>query len=97
MGVGGADKAPDAAPGHGGPGLVEYLRGVAGVTCVVPLERIRELLGAGLPAAAGSAGWWTDAAGWGACPAARLCREAGWRVESVHAAGAVRFGRVPGV
>ena len=60
--------------GDGWTALVAYLKGVAGVTCVVPLERIRDLLGGGLPDAARSPDWWTDAAGWGACPASGLCR-----------------------
>ena len=74
--------------------LEEYLAAVAGVTCVVPLERIRELCGGGLPDRAVSPDWWTDPAGWGECPASGLCRAAGWRLESVHPSGLVRFGRV---
>ncbi|MYD94151.1 MAG: hypothetical protein F4Y02_10755 [Chloroflexi bacterium] len=91
-----ADNVPDTVERDRWQALEKYLQSVAGVTCVVPLERIRELLGAGLPDAARSPGWWTDAVGWEACPASGLCREAGWRVESVHPAGAVRFGRVAG-
>ena len=74
--------------GDGWKALEEYLTAVAGATCVVPLERNGELCGGGLP------DWWTDAGGWGQSSAPGLCREAGWRLESVHPSGAVRFGRI---
>ena len=72
--------------------LVAYLAAVPGTACTFPLKRIRELAGAALPEAARSPAWWTDEAGWPACPASEACNSAGWRLESVHAvAGLVRF------
>ncbi len=74
--------------------LVAYLAAVPGNACTFPFERIRELAGAALPDAAQSAAWWTDEAGWRACPAFQACLSAGWRLESVHAAAnLVRFVR----
>ena len=66
--------------------LVAYLADAPGGTCTIPFLRIRELTRAALPDAAMSAAWWTDEAGWRACPASEACLSAGWRLESVHAA-----------
>ena len=81
---------------HDGPQkLRAYLDGLAGGSCTLPFERMRELTGRGLPEAAASAAWWTDADGWAAWPGSRACRIAGWRLESVHAeARLVRLQRI---
>ena len=74
--------------------LVAYLAAVPGTACTFPFKRFRELAGATLPEAAMSAAWWTDEAGWHACPASQACLSAGWRLESVHpVAERVRFMR----
>lgn len=75
--------------------LIDYLGGLAGGTCTLPFERMRELTGRVLPEAAASSAWWTDANGWDAWPGSRACASAGWRLESVHAAaGLVRLERI---
>lgn len=77
--------------------LTAYLTGVSASSCTLPFGRIRELARHDLPAAATSADWWTDEAGWEAHPASRICRSAGWIVESVHpSAKVVRFMRIDG-
>ena len=74
--------------------LRDYLDGLAGSSCTLPFERIRELTGRALPEAATAEAWWSDPAGWDAWPPSGACRSAGWRVESVHAeARLVRLGR----
>ncbi|MYE01673.1 MAG: hypothetical protein F4Y03_10415 [Alphaproteobacteria bacterium] len=74
--------------------LRDYVDGLRGVACTLPFERIRELTGLALPAAADSQAWWTDPSGWDAWPPWGACRSAGWRVESVHPeARLVRFRR----
>ena len=65
--------------------LRAYLAGIAGGSCTLPFDRLRELTGRVLPEGAASAGWWTDPAGWHAWPASDVCRGEGWRLESVHA------------
>ena len=66
--------------------LAAYLSKVCGVSCVLPLERLRELTGMWLPPATPKlATWWTDSEGWCASPAASACEAAGWRLESVQA------------
>ena len=75
--------------------LRAYLGGLAGGSCTLPFERLRELTGRGLPDAATTPGWWTGPDGWEAWPASRACRRAGWRLESVHAAARlVRLERI---
>ena len=64
--------------------LRAYLEGVAGSSCTLPFDRMRELTGEPLPEAANAAAWWTDLAGWEAWPPSDACRSAGWRVESAH-------------
>ena len=77
--------------------LRAYLGGLAGGSCTLPFERMRELTGRVLPEAASASGWWTDPAGWPAWPASHACRCAGWRLESVHAAARlVRLERMAG-
>ena len=77
--------------------LRAYLAGIAGGSCTLPFERLRELTGWGLPEAATSPAWWTDPAGWDAWPASGACRSAGWRLESVHgSARLVRLERMRG-
>jgi hypothetical protein len=72
-----------------------YLGTVPGNSCTLPFERIRELTGAPLPAAAMTAAWWTDGAGWERSPVSTACVSAGWRLQSVHAAARlVRFRRI---
>ena len=65
--------------------LRAYLAGIAGSSCTLPFERMRELTGRRLPEAATSSAWWIDADGWHAWPASGACRTASWRLESVHA------------
>ncbi|MCY3597622.1 MAG: hypothetical protein OXG71_09355 [Rhodospirillales bacterium] len=75
--------------------LCAYLGGLAGGSCTLSFERMRELTGRLLPDAATSTGWWTDPDGWDAWPASRACRSAGWRLESVQAAARlVRLERI---
>ena len=75
--------------------LRAYLGGLAGSSCTLPFERIRELTGRVLPEAAASCAWWTDPDGWRAWPASGVCRSAGWRLHSVHAsARLVRLERI---
>ncbi len=75
--------------------LRAYLGELAGGSCTLPLERLRELTGRELPEAATSSAWWTDPDGWQAWPGSRVCRSAGWRLESVHAeARLVRLERI---
>lgn len=75
--------------------LRAYLGGLAGGSCMLPFERMRELTGCGLPEAATSSAWWTDTDGWPAWPASGACWTAGWRLESVHAAARlVRLERI---
>ena len=75
-----------------GNALGAYLAGLRGRSCVLPFQRVRELTSGGLPGAAMSAGWWMDAEGWPASPAAAACRSAGWRLDSVtESARLVRF------
>ena len=77
--------------------LRAYLAGVAGGSCTLPFDRLRELTGRVLPEGARSAGWWTDPEGWDAWPASGVCRSAGWRLESVHgSARLVRLERMRG-
>ena len=77
--------------------LRAYLAGIAGTSCTLPFERLRELTGRGLPDAAASSAWWTDPEGWHAWPASSVCRSAGWRLESVHgSARLVRLERMRG-
>ena len=64
--------------------LRAYLAGIAGSSCTLPFERLRELTGRGLPDAATASAWWTDPAGWHAWPASGVCRSEGWRLASVH-------------
>ena len=66
--------------------LRAYLAGIAGGSCTLPFERLRELTDRGLPEAAASSEWWTDPEGWPAWPASSVCRAAGWRLESARAA-----------
>lgn len=75
--------------------LRAYLGGLAGGSCTLPFERMRELTGRVLPEAAASSAWWTDPDGWPAWPASRAFWRAGWRLESVHAAARlVRLERI---
>ena len=75
--------------------LRAYLAGLAGGSCTLPFERMRELIGRGLPEAATSPAWWTDPDGWHTWPASGACRTAGWRLESNHAgARLVRLERI---
>ena len=75
-------------------GLRAYLDGVAGGSCTLPFDRMRELTGQPLPDAATSETWWTDPAGWDAWPPSSALRAAGWRIESAHpAALLVRLAR----
>ena len=77
--------------------LRAYLAGIAGGSCTLPFERLRELTGRGLPDAATSSAWWTDPEGGHAWPASSVCRSAGWRLESVHgSARLVRLERMRG-
>lgn len=66
--------------------LRAYLAGIAGGSCTLPFERLRELTGRALPEAAASSEWWTDPEGWPAWPALGVCQAAGWRLESARAA-----------
>ena len=76
--------------------LAAYLSKVRGVSCVLPIGRVRELTGAALPPV--TAAWWTDANGWSASPAPRACQAAGWRLESLRIGSElVRFMRTEGV
>ena len=94
-----AKGAVVAAPGSGqlesdsvSDALGTYLARVRGRSCVLPIERVQELTCSGLPEAAMSAAWWTDAEGWPASPAAAACVSVGWRVDSVtNPARLVRF------
>ena len=75
--------------------LRAYLGELAGRSCTLPFERMRELTGRELPEAATSSAWWTDPDGWDAWPGSRVCRSAGWRLGSVHAqARLVRLERI---
>lgn len=75
-----------------GNALGAYLAGLRGRSCVLRFQRLRELTSGGLPGAATSAGWWMDAEGWAASPAAVACQSAGWRLDSVtESARLVRF------
>ena len=75
--------------------LRAYLGGLAGGSCTLPFERMRELTGRRLPEAATSLAWWSEPEGWPAWPAAEVCGTAGWRLESVHAAARlIRLERV---
>ena len=76
--------------------LRAHLAGIAGGSCALPFDRLRELTGRVLPEGAASAGW-TDPGGWHAWPASGVCRGEGWRLESVHAsARLVRLERTRG-
>ena len=75
--------------------LAGYLAGVSGAFCTLPFQRIGELARRGLPEAAATEAWWTDGGGWHQHPASRVCRSAGWAVESVHCPERlVRFARI---
>ena len=77
--------------------LRAYLAGIAGASCTMPLDRMRELTGRVLPEGAASPGWWADPDGWHASPASGVCLCAGWRLESVHgSARLVRLERIGG-
>ena len=77
--------------------LRAYLGRLAGGSCTLPFERMRELTGRVLPEAAASSAWWSDPDGWHAWPASCVCRSAGWRLESGHAAARlVRLERIGG-
>ena len=77
--------------------LRAYRAGLAGSSCTLSFERLRELTGRGLPEAATATAWWTDPAGWQAWPASGVCRSEGWRLESVRAAARlVRLERMRG-
>ena len=77
--------------------LRAYLAGIAGSSCTLPFDRLRELTGRVLPEEASSSAWWTDPEGWDAWPASGVCRGEGWRLESVHAsARLVRLARTRG-
>ena len=66
--------------------LRDHLDRVAGASCTLLFERMRELAGRSLPEAAASPAWWTDPDGWPAWPGSRACRSEGWRLGSVRAA-----------
>ncbi len=75
--------------------LRAYLGRLAGGSCTLPFERMRELTGRVLPEGAASSAWWTDPDGWPAWPASNACQAAGWRLHSVHAsARLVRLERI---
>ena len=64
--------------------FVAYLNALPGVSCTIPMDRVRQLAGPTMPPAATAVDWWTQAGGWRDSPTARACLAAGWRLQSVY-------------